>query len=158
MPDMLLLHKLPVLRVALGKEKVYAGIHMISCWSLSLSTIHQLCRIMSTFYPQISISAWHFALTVYIIYKTFFRYRIFKETEVTRSWRWHYSLRKDRDLRFMVSEPEWAQLAEEKFLPQEELKVELNLQFNTKDRSQSGPLYFLWKIFLLLKRMTTSGP
>ena len=47
------------------------------------------------------------------------------EGGVTTWQRWHSSLRRDRDPRFMDSVPEWAQLTEERFYPQEEQRADI---------------------------------
>ena len=46
-------------------------------------------------------------------------------------WRWHSSLKRDRDLKFTVSEQEWALPAAEKFCRQEEQKAERNYPHNS---------------------------
>ena len=43
-----------------------------------------------------------------------------KVEEVAKVWRWHSNQKKDRDLKFMVSDQEWAQQAEEKYWLQED--------------------------------------
>ena len=45
-----------------------------------------------------------------------------------RIWRWHFSRRRDQDLKFTDSEQEWAHQAEEKFWQQEEQKEENSYQ------------------------------
>ena len=53
---------------------------------------------------------------------------IIKRQEVIGSWKWRFSPRRDRDPRFMVSEPEWAAQAEERSLLTEEPRAELSYQ------------------------------
>ena len=58
-------------------------------------------------------------------------------------WRWHSSLKRDRDLKFMVSEQEWALPAAEKFCRQEEQKAERNYPHNSaRGRIWCGLFYW----------------
>ena len=71
-------------------------------------------------------------------------------------WRWHSSLKRDRDLKFTVSEQEWALPAAEKFCRQEEQKAERNYPHNSAkaavhvaffcEISRKGCMSFHWKI------------
>ena len=49
---------------------------------------------------------------------------IMYEKEVLRSWKWHFSLRKDRDQKFMASEAEWVLPADAKYYRTEEQREE----------------------------------
>ena len=53
--------------------------------------------------------------TEFLLIKEYFLIKYLGQREVYWEWRWHFSRRKDPDLRFMASEQEWAQRAEEKY-------------------------------------------
>lgn len=104
------------------------------------------------FYPLFCLTLRHLSSTINMLFSnnmTIGRLYIFKvrKEEVYQIWRWRFSRRRDPDLRFMDSDPEWVLRAEEKFWQQDEQKEDINyphrsqqcdLFFSVKDRSEEN--------------------
>ena len=94
-------------------------------------------------------------------YGLFFRYNlccifvntcnenIIIESEVFLIWRWHSSLRRDQDLRFMASVQEWVLPEEGKYFLQEEEKEE---KFYLHKGRLNGLLVIRDEIFRIIKK------
>ena len=144
------------------KDYIYVILNNRYCsyphWFLKLSTnyshyVEKLCIPVST-EPLIFR---YFFLTMTcafnrIWFDVFQRHTfIMYEKEVFLLWKWHFSLKRDREQKFMASEAEWVLPADVKFSGTDVQRAEKFYQHNIKGHKECG-LFFCWpKIWSLPK-------